>query len=94
MKNTADVTGGTPIAVDHSLSIKLAILIVSFYDIHGRKREVLFFYFVLYTTRDNRRYLKYLSELPRFYQNYLAMRNTTDVTGGEFMIAVYRSGLF
>jgi hypothetical protein len=38
MNNTADVTGGKPIAI--------------FYDINGRKIEVLFFYFVPDTTRD------------------------------------------
>jgi hypothetical protein len=27
--------------------------------------------------------LKYSSETPTFYQNYLAMRNTADVTGGK-----------
>jgi hypothetical protein len=27
--------------------------LVAFYDIHGKKREVLFFYFVLDTTRDH-----------------------------------------
>jgi hypothetical protein len=54
MKNTADVTGGKPIAVLlQSISGVSAIKpLVAFYDIHGGKREVLFFYFVLDTTRD------------------------------------------
>jgi hypothetical protein len=55
MSNTADVTGGEPIAV-WSLSISGANAInplVAFYDIHGRKREELFFYFVPDTIRDN-----------------------------------------
>jgi hypothetical protein len=54
MKNTADVTGGKPIAVLlQSISGVCAVNpIVAFYDIHGRKREVLFFYFVPDTTRD------------------------------------------
>jgi hypothetical protein len=43
MRNTADVTGGKPIAINP---------LVAFYDIHGGKREVLFFYFVPDTTRD------------------------------------------
>jgi hypothetical protein len=45
MKNTADVTGGEPIAVlMQSISGVSAINpLVAFYDIHGRKREVLFF---------------------------------------------------
>jgi hypothetical protein len=57
MSNTADVTGGKPIAVLlQSISDVSAINpIVALYDIHGRKREVLlgvFFYFVPNTTRD------------------------------------------
>jgi hypothetical protein len=54
MSNTADVTGGKPIAVLlQSISGVSAINpLVAFYDIHGEKREVLFFYFVPDTTRD------------------------------------------
>jgi hypothetical protein len=54
MKNTADVTG-KPIAVwSQSISDVSAINpLVAFYDIHGRKREVLFFYFVPDTTLDS-----------------------------------------
>jgi hypothetical protein len=54
MRNTADVTGGKPIAVLlQSISGVSAINpLVAFYDIHGRKREVLFFYFVPNTPRD------------------------------------------
>jgi hypothetical protein len=54
MKNTANVTGGKPIAVLlQSISGVSAINpSVAFYDIHGRKRDVLFFYFVPDTTRD------------------------------------------
>jgi hypothetical protein len=36
----------------------------------------------LYRQRGNRG-IWYSSETPTFYQNYLAMRNTVDVTGGE-----------
>jgi hypothetical protein len=45
MSTTADVTGGKPIAVwSQSISGVNAInLLVVFYDIQGRKREVLFF---------------------------------------------------
>jgi hypothetical protein len=52
MRNTADVTGGKPIAVLlQSISGVSAINpLVAFYDIHGGKREVLFFYFVPDTT--------------------------------------------
>jgi hypothetical protein len=54
MRNTADVTGGKPISVLlQSISGVSAInTLVAFYDIHGGKREVLFFYFVPDTTRD------------------------------------------
>jgi hypothetical protein len=56
MRNTADVTGGKPIAVLlQSISGVTAINpLVAFYDIYGGKREVLFFYFVPDTTRDSR----------------------------------------
>jgi hypothetical protein len=55
MRNTADVTGGKPIAVLlQSISGVSAInSLVDFYDIHGGKREMLFFYFLLDTTRDS-----------------------------------------
>jgi hypothetical protein len=54
MKNTANVTGGKPIAVLlQSISSVSAINpLVAFYNIHGGKREVLFFYFFPDTTRD------------------------------------------
>jgi hypothetical protein len=54
MRNTADVTGGKPIAVLlQSISGVTAVNpLIAFYDIHGGKREVLLFYFVLDTTRD------------------------------------------
>jgi hypothetical protein len=51
MRNTADVTGGKPIAVLlQSISGVSAINpLVAFYDIHGGEREVLFFYFFMKT---------------------------------------------
>jgi hypothetical protein len=56
MRNTADVTGGKPIAVllQSISSISAINPLVAFYDIHGGKREVLFFYFVPDTTQDLR----------------------------------------
>jgi hypothetical protein len=60
MRYTADVTGGKPIAVLlQSISGVLTPEIfinplVAFYDIHGEKREVLFFYFVPDTTRESK----------------------------------------
>jgi hypothetical protein len=62
MKNIADVTGGKPIAVgSQSISgVSANNPLVAFY--HGRKREVLFFYFVPNTTRDTKTQLKLLSQ--------------------------------
>jgi hypothetical protein len=52
MGTTADVIG-KPIAVllQSILGVSAINPLVVFYDIHGRKREVLFFYFVPDTTR-------------------------------------------
>jgi hypothetical protein len=54
MSNTSDGTGGKPIAVwSQSISGANAINpLVAFYNIHGRKREVIFFYIVPDTPRD------------------------------------------
>jgi hypothetical protein len=54
MRNTADVTGGKPIAILlQPISAVSAINpLVAFYDIHGGKRDVLLFYLVSDTTRD------------------------------------------
>jgi hypothetical protein len=54
MRNTADVAGGKPIAVLLQFISGVSAInpLVAFYDIHGGKREVLFFYFVPDTTRD------------------------------------------
>jgi hypothetical protein len=56
MRNTADVTGGKPIAVLlQSISGVSAINpLVAFYDIHGGKREVLFIhiYYLLIWSPD------------------------------------------
>jgi hypothetical protein len=56
MRNTADVTGGKPIAVwSQSIpGVSAVNPLVAFYDIHGRKGEVLFFYFVPDNTRDKK----------------------------------------
>jgi hypothetical protein len=54
MRNTAAVIGGKPIAILLlSISGVRAINpLAAFYDIHGGKRELLFFYFVPDTTRE------------------------------------------
>jgi hypothetical protein len=54
MRNAADVTGGKPIAILLQFFSDVSAInpLVAFYGIHGGKREVLFFYFVLDTTRE------------------------------------------
>jgi hypothetical protein len=54
MSNSKAVTGGKPIAVClQSISgVKAINPLVAFYNIHGRKKDVLFFYFVPDTLRD------------------------------------------
>jgi hypothetical protein len=54
------MTGGKPIAVcSQSISgVSAGNPLVVFYDIHERKREALFFYFVPDTTRDDTIYDK------------------------------------
>jgi hypothetical protein len=54
MKNTADVTGGQPIAIllQSTSGVSAINPLVAFYDIYAGKRKVLFFYFVPVTTRD------------------------------------------
>jgi hypothetical protein len=63
MRNTADVTGGKPIAVLlQSISGVSAINpLVAFYDIYGGKREALFFCFIPDTTREIHSVIKYLN---------------------------------
>jgi hypothetical protein len=55
MRNTADVTGGNPIAVllQSILGVSAINPLVAIYNIHGGKIEVLFCYFVPDTTRDS-----------------------------------------
>jgi hypothetical protein len=62
MRNTADVTGGKPIAVllQSILDVSATNPLVAFYDIHGGKRDVLFFYFVPDTTRDTYSFISYM----------------------------------
>jgi hypothetical protein len=66
MRNTADVVSGSPIAI-RSQSISGGNVVnplVAFYDIHGRKREVLFYSSVPDTTHTGNSVLFYL------YLNY------------------------
>jgi hypothetical protein len=78
MRDTADVTGGKPIAVCLlSISGVSAINpLIAFYDIHGRKREVLFFYFVPDTTRDKiTKTLEFNLILSKTYTNSMQKTN-------------------
>jgi hypothetical protein len=54
MRNNLDVTGGKLIVVWSQFISGVSAInpLDAFYDIHWRKREVLFFYFVSDTTRD------------------------------------------
>jgi hypothetical protein len=74
MRNTVDVTRGKPIAVFlQSISgVSDINPLVAFYDIHGGKREVLFFYFVTGTTRDETRNLMKVYNVNRndFHRNH------------------------
>jgi hypothetical protein len=75
MSNTADVIGGKPIAVLlQSISDVSAINpLVAFYDIHGERREVLFFYFVATTRSTSTPHVTYhiiSSDVSKFYQNF------------------------
>jgi hypothetical protein len=65
MSNTADLTGGKPIAVLlQSISGVSAINpLVAFYDIHRGKREVLFFYFVPDTARERHPQILLLNDI-------------------------------
>jgi hypothetical protein len=60
MRNTADVTGGKPIAfLLQSISGVSAVNpLVAFYDIHLGKRGVLFLYFVPDPTQDIKKHFK------------------------------------
>jgi hypothetical protein len=55
MRNIADMTGGKSIAVflQSITGVSAINPLVVFYDIHERKGEVLFFYFVPDTTRHD-----------------------------------------
>jgi hypothetical protein len=83
MRNTADVTGGKPIDVLlQSISGVSAINpLVAVYDIHGGKREVLFFYLVPDTTRD---------ETPLYYvMIILHLKNSIKVDDVSSLISFY-----
>jgi hypothetical protein len=65
------VTGGKPIAVflESISDVSDINPLVAFYDIHGRKREVLFFYCVPDTTRD-RKHIYNKTERQKYIENH------------------------
>jgi hypothetical protein len=90
MKNTADVINRKPVAVwSQSISDASAVNpLVAFYDIHVRKREVLFFYFVPDTTLD--------ITLHYFYLKYCSGSSKQNIYGVKwrwFVVNVYWSRL-
>jgi hypothetical protein len=58
MRNTADVTSGKAIS-----GVNVFNPLAAFYDIHGKKREALFFCFVPDATRDEMRNMKEIKHL-------------------------------
>jgi hypothetical protein len=72
LRNTVNVTGGKLIAVWLQLisGVNAIYTLVAFYDIHGRNRDVLIFYFVPDTTRD----------LNHFGKMWLSRRNIWDAS--------------
>jgi hypothetical protein len=88
MRITADVTGGKPIAVLlQSISGVSAINpLVAVYDIHGGKRELLFFCFVPDITRDCPGHHTRLTKLIKLI-NYLVY-NLSGGSGGSPMMFI------
>jgi hypothetical protein len=56
MRYTRDVTGGESFAISSQSTLGVSAInpLVAFNDVYGKKREVLFFYFVPGTTRTNK----------------------------------------
>jgi hypothetical protein len=89
MKNTADVTGGKPIAVFlQSISGVSAINpLVAFYNIQGGKREVLFFYFVPDTTRDKNNNCLFYKSIMRNYKTQVTSVVRINSQSGVYFIS-------
>jgi hypothetical protein len=104
MRYTADVTDGKPIAVwSQSTSGVSAINpLVAFYDIHGGKGEVLFFYFVPDTTINlhlaimdstrNKRCEQ--TENPRKLSQYHASRYSTVNSTPDYTLRTFHRSYF
>jgi hypothetical protein len=79
MSNTAGVGGDKPIAIwsQSTLGVSAINPLAAFYDIHGRKREVQFFYFVPDTTIES------LYLLKKTYQNPLGNFKDLSIHRGQ-----------
>jgi hypothetical protein len=56
--NIADVIGGKPIVwLQYNAGVSAINPLVAFYDIYGRKRQVMFFYFVPRRPHENFQYI-------------------------------------
>jgi hypothetical protein len=86
---TADVTGGKPIAVwSHSISGVNAInSLVTIYEIHGRKREVLFCFCPSHQTRHTEigTYVCTKNSVSYFYRQDKKKINNTSLTRYTFL---------
>jgi hypothetical protein len=92
MKNTADVTCGKPIAVLLQLISGVSAInpLVAFYDTHGGKREVLFFYFVP-ETHETQNLVKFSvkSRFPMSVPTYAQVFKTSQQILMRFFIRQY-----
>jgi hypothetical protein len=83
VRNTADVTGGKPIAVIWSqsiLGVSPVIPLVAFYDIHGRKRGVILLFCPGHHTRQKinqplRKLLSFHNRMPSANRKAIELHN-------------------
>jgi hypothetical protein len=85
MRNTADVTGGKPFAalLQPISGVSAIHPLVAFYDIHGGKREVLFFYFVPDTTRDRKKSILKRTAICCLFLTYEILATERDMYSGK-----------
>jgi hypothetical protein len=94
MRNTTDMPGGKPIAVcSYSISGVSAINpLVAFYDIHGRKGEVLFFCSIPNTTRGyNNKVNVLLQQSQKWYNLFIYPGKRRNIL--EFTLTAYQESL-
>jgi hypothetical protein len=89
MTNTTDVTDGKSIAVLLQSGVSAINPLAAFYDIHGGKREVLFFYFVPDTTRDF--YIIHVIYIKTFLMNHYLLETPHLKPSGNYKdISIHR----